>query len=252
MPWPTVLGGAQAMLPVVRRIAYQTDVTRFQNATEQRFKTRSPLAEFGLPYPQIPSADVNGLSTAFNSAKGDNDSGLSLLLNGTTYSNLALEQDDKLAFRESETFIYAAEVKLRQTQNRAYATPSVALVFPGLANGGRAGLPFTRVRRFFTDKADMPTGKRYAYPWYGNSLTGFPTDALMSWIMEYSALSDADLATLETFFRGMNGRWTRFSFYDPYDGAGYANVRFGDDVFETRMLSYGVHSLSLRLEEVMA
>src|SRR5206468_1185224 len=110
--------------------------------------------------------------------------------------------------------------------------PGVGTDFPTLSSGLVAQRPYTQIRRFYTLRNDNPSGKRYAYALYGGGLSGFPTGALLSWNLTYPALSDADLSTLETFFRGNSGRYGSFNFTDPDSGALAANCRFGSDVLE--------------------
>ena len=246
--FPTIRGGYQAIYPVTRTVSFDTGVMLALNATEQRWKKRAPLTKFSWTASNLKSADVTSIVNFHASQKGAYDPTWSFTLGSTTYSNLTFE-DDVLQIKEDRPALFSIAIKARQTQNRNAGTPSVSAVYPTLASGFRAQLPYTQLRRFSTMKQDVGSGVRYSYSWWGGGLTGFPTGSLMGWELQYPALSDADLSTLETFFRGMNGRWNQFSFTDPQDSVAHTKCRFDVDEMVINHSNPGLSTTTLRIVE---
>jgi hypothetical protein len=245
---PTVRGGVQALCPVTRRVEFLTDIAYGLNATEQRAKKRPALTRFVLPYTRMNATDTAAMKTFFESQKGTWDN-WSFTLGGITYAHLVFEDDTFTAREDAGTqTTYSFTLRARQTQNAGMTAGSVGAAFPTLANGLRAQLPYTQMRRFAVLLNDNPiAGTRYAWAWI--SLTGFPTGALRGWQLEYPVLSDADLATLETHFRNNWGRWGQFSFTDPDDASPHTKCRYDDDVLQIVTVGPNQNSVMLRIQE---
>lgn len=201
-----------------------------------------------LAYTLLPAADRSALSTFFNSQKGQFDTTWNFVLGGVNYQNLCFT-DDTLRFIETIPTLFSCTLNIRQVQNRAFPTPAVALSYPTLSTGATTQLPYAQIRRFLTSVNDQESGIRYAYAWIGAGLTGLPAQALLGWDLAYPAITDADLSTLETFFKGMNGRWSSFTFTDPDDLSVHTKCRFGSDLFEVRHLGPNQNAVSLTVTE---
>jgi len=101
--------------------------------------------------------------------------------------------------------------------------------------------PYTRTLRFLTQKTDMESGLRYALP-----LMATP---LRAWDIEYSALTDAEMATLTNFFLARGGRFDTFTFVDPEDSVSYAKCRFGMDDLSPRSVQRDQNQVRVTIEE---
>ncbi len=247
---PAVRGTAQALYPVTRIVEFDTAIEMGANATERRHKRRQVLNRFILPYSRIDSTDLATMRAAMASAKGQYDTTLTLTLGSTTYSNLTMEDDRFTVTEEDETRTTVAfGLKLRQTANRGNAAPSWSSSFPAMACGAVTQLPYSRTDRHSTIKADQASGPRYSYSLYGGGLSGFPTGALHTWELNFPAISDADLATIENHFRAAWGRYRAFSFTDPDTAVTYSKCRYDSDVMEIRHIQPNLSSTVLRIAE---
>lgn len=244
---PTILGGVQALYPVTRTVSFLTFIGMNLDGSEQRCKQRPALARFELPYVGIPKSDRDAMATFFDAQKGLYDSTWSLTLGSTTYSNLALEDD---VFQSTERLdapmLYDFTIRARQVQSRGVTTPSQGSAFPALASGNPFQLPYAAARRFAVLRNDNPNGMRYAYSWFDGSGT-FPSGALRGWTLEYSGVSDADLATQEAFFRSQWGMWGQFAFTDPDNSTTYTKVRYDMDDLVIRHLELNNNAFSVNL-----
>ena len=249
---PLVRGTAQALYPVTRRVEFLTDVAIALNSSEQRFKRRPPLTRFLLPYSRINATDMQAFRAFHATQKGTFDSTWSFTLGTTTYSHLTFEDD---TFTAEETDAWPLEynftLRARQTINPGQTAGVAGGSFPALANGAAAQLPFSRADRFAVLKNDNPTGPRYAWIWLNGEgdLTGFPSAALHGWTLTYPLITDAELTTLETFFRNQWGRWAQFPFTDPDTLVTYSKCRFDTDVMEIRHNAPNQNSCTLSILE---
>lgn len=247
---PFVRGTAQALYPVTRRVEFLTDIAMALNATEQRFKKRPPLTRFVLPYSRVLASETTTFRNFFYSQKGAFDSTWSFTLGNTTYNNMAFEDS---TFQASQTWDspieYSFTLRARQTQNAGQTAGSSGGMFPTLANGTTTQFPYARLDRFDVLYNDNPIGPRYSWTWFGAALTGFPTTALRGWQLGFPLLSDADLVTIETFYRNQWGAWGQFSFEDPDDLTIHQKCRFMDDVLQITHNAPDQNSVSLRIME---
>lgn len=232
---PKVRGNGQALYPLTRSLEYSTDVAQFVNGTEQRFKIRAGLTRFKLPYSAVVADDATALKEFVDSAKGMFDPNGTITLTdasgaSTTYNDLTLDQDT-IDVTELEPMLYTTQLALHQTKNRDTPPPSSGDSFPVFDVGLSAQRPYKQTRRFLSAVVDQAAGIRYAWAWYGEGLEGFPDSALMAWELTL-LLSDSNLAILENFFRGKEGRMWPFSFTDPDDASVHPNCRFGTDILD--------------------
>lgn len=79
--------------------------------------------------------------------------------------------------------------------------------FPQLSSGSSAQLPYTSRKSFESVISDMDTGKRYTYAKLVSPLS--------HWDLNFSMLTDANRATIESFFNQQQGRLQPFTFLDP-------------------------------------
>lgn len=247
---PAVRGTAQVLYPVTRRVEFLTDVAIGLNATEQRFKKRPPLTRFVLPYTKINNTDMLAMRAFHASQFGTFDSTWSVTLGSTTYSNLTFEDDTFTALQTADyPTAWSFTLRARQTQNAGQTAGSAGGSFPTLANSTTTQFPYARMDRFAVLLNDNPIGSRYSWKWYGGGLSGFPTGALHGWSLGYPVLSDADLVTLETFFRNQWGRWASFSFTDPDTAVTYTKCRFDMDAMEIKLNAIDQNSVTLAILE---
>lgn len=88
--------------------------------------------------------------------------------------------------------------------------------------------PYTAGRGYKTVSNDLPSGYRYSYAWRGTGLSGQPLGPLGRWEIPYSVLTDAEAATLESFFVSMQGRYGQFTFLDPAGNLVQNSQNFSD------------------------
>jgi hypothetical protein len=196
------------------------------------------------------SGDKGSWLTFFNTVKGMSQVNLQLSLGATTYSDLTLMSDD-LGVTTQRPLQYDQQFTLRQVKfPYASWTPSTAPTsYPTLACGAVAELPFLQVSTYLTSVNESKLGPRFAFSWYGSSLTNFPPGYLRMWKLTYPLLNDADLATLEYFFTACQGRLVSFSFTDPIDSTAYTHVRLDSDEMEIKYMTKGQYSTTLSLRQ---
>lgn len=76
-------------------------------------------------------------------------------------------------------------------------------------------LPFTSGRSYETVVQDLETGPRFTFPRRGAALEGFPENPLWHCDMNYTNITDDEVASLKVFFDSMRGKWGRFRVLDP-------------------------------------
>jgi hypothetical protein len=228
--------GTQALYPVTRRVEFLTDVLIHLSGTEERRKKRPPLTRFIFPYTKINHADMVTMRNFHASQKGTFD---------TTWSFTPGEGRRRYP---DQLFLHAAA---RQVQNPGQTAGTIGGTFPALGNGAPCEFPYSQINRFavlLNENADC--GMRYSWAWYGGGLNGFPAAALHGCVLSYPAVTDADLATLETFFRNQWGRFARFTFVNPDSSSTtYAKCRFDDDVMEIVHNAPNQNAVNLRILE---
>jgi hypothetical protein len=169
---------------------------------------------------------------------------------GYYFGGLALIDNQITATEEDQTRTNVSfTLRARQTLNPSPTAGSSGGTFPTLANGTTTQFPYVRTQRYQVTLNQSPSGIQYAWTWFGGGLTGFPTGSLRGWELHGSMLSDADLATWETFFRNQWGRFGGFSFTDPDDSTVHTKCRFADDSFEVTHQQPNISSVVVRIVE---
>ncbi len=82
------------MTPMVRERRYRTEVVEFLDGSSQRWAGQDGLAAFQLTFANLEGYDVANVLEFFRSMKGRFDATWDLTLAGTTYPNLAFDQDE--------------------------------------------------------------------------------------------------------------------------------------------------------------
>lgn len=112
--------------------------------------------------------------------------------------------------------------------------------YPTLASSALSQRPYTRSEQYLHCNNDMACGARFSY---------LKRDApLHKFVLTYSGITDADLATLEAFWVSVNGSYGSFDFVD-LEGTTYHNCRFENDSFDMKYLSPNQNSVTLAVVE---
>jgi len=109
--------------------------------------------------------------------------------------------------------------------------------------GVQVEIPFTSRRDFVVARVDQECGRRYAYYY----LSG---DPVAHWSLSWSALSDAELATLLAWLDTVKGGWDTFSFTDYDTGTTYSTCVLEGAEFPITHTGPNEHGLTLYIAEV--
>jgi hypothetical protein len=95
--FPNVKSGTARAVPLrsglsIKR-ARPTDVLRYIDGSEQRWKTGPALSSFALVFSAINGYDLSNIRAFWLSCQGAKDTTWSLTLEGTTYQNCAFDDD---------------------------------------------------------------------------------------------------------------------------------------------------------------
>jgi hypothetical protein len=113
--------------------------------------------------------------------------------------------------------------------------------YPTLTGGVTIHRPWTREKRYDSVHNDLPHGYRYSF-----NLRATP---LMRFVIEYSALSDADLATLRAFFLARSGSYEPFDFTDSETGITHTKCRFDQEELEVRHIGPNENAVTVEIQE---
>jgi hypothetical protein len=83
------------------------------------------------------------------------------------------------------------------------------------ANGVVTQSPYKSSLSFNNIYQAMPFGRGYSFAQRGSGLNNFPTGPLGSFSVNYTSITDAEVALLSTFFDAMQGSLQPFCFLDP-------------------------------------
>ncbi|WP_321471161.1 hypothetical protein [uncultured Paludibaculum sp.] len=90
------------------------------------------------------------------------------------------------------------------------------IYFPQInASGLITQRPYQAGLHFSTTTQVLPGGSQQAWGWRGMGLSNFPDRHLGQWDLNYSAITDAEVAVLLAFFTEMRGRLGEFTYLDP-------------------------------------
>lgn len=244
---PKVFGGVGfAQFPVTRQIVFDTRIDVAPNGSEQRFVNNVPLFRFVFPYNSLLGADQIALLNFFNARAGMNASDWTAAMLAQTYANLTFD-DDTISLTQQDPLLWNVALKFHQTQNKSYTIPSPTN-FPNLSSGKPFQRPYGPQWRSLTVAGDSTTGSRYAYQFYGAGLSNFPSSPLRGWTLSYPVLSDADVATIENFFVGSQGRFATFSLTDDTSTT-YAHCRFATDVLSLQYVAPNQTNVQFSIQE---
>ena len=76
-------------------------------------------------------------------------------------------------------------------------------------------LPYETQSIFDTVTQDMETGMRWSFSRTANNLDGYPAAPLTQFGVNYSNITDNEVATIKAFFDSQRGMWGQFGFVDP-------------------------------------
>jgi len=239
---------AQVLYPFTRSVRFTTTITTHMNGSEQRWPHHPPLAGFDLPFSSLNATDRAAWLALHSTVVGRFAKNLTITLGSTVYANLTSMSDD-LAQTNRINLFADQEIHLRQVQNGSWTPPVALTAYPTLGLGVLAELPYVQISTFLTSINENPNGPRYAYSWYGASLTNFPSGYLRVWKLSYPLLNDADILTIENAFTGWMGRSLSFTFTDPIDSTLYSHVRCDQDELQIRAITNNQWSMELTLRQ---
>lgn len=195
--------------------------------------------------PKLLATDKAAWLTLFNAETGRFGQDMVITQGSTAYGNLTL-MSDQLAVTNPDALMFNQDINLRQVSNAAWTAPSAPTAFPVFSWGGSCGRPTTQIQMWYTNVEDSLLGPRYGLQYYG-VVSGFPAGSLRMWRITYQLMSDADMATLETFFLAAQGRYHSFTFVDPFDGTTQSHVRFDSDVLDIKYMTVNQNSTTVTL-----
>jgi hypothetical protein len=224
--------------PVTAALEFDTAIAAGKNGTEQRWMRNTGRASWTLPYPYLSLAQRDVLLNFFDTQKGSAEL-FDFPFLGTTYVDCYFDQDE-LTATESESMIFAAEVRICKVVRTPDAT-ALAANFPALASGARMQRPYTHARTW--DTVSVRTeGGRFAYS--NRAAT------LRTWTAGGSVLTLADALAIWNHFSRAQGRYKSFTFTDP-DADSTHTARFASDRLEWRFTEPGAHSIQVGIQELI-
>ena len=113
--------------------------------------------------------------------------------------------------------------------------------FPKLKTGAVAQYPAGRSLEHATETMRFVDGTQQRYRKRG--------PALKRWLIRLELLDETEMARLEAFFRGAQGRCGSFSFEDPWDASVHANCSLESDEFAMEALGEARARVSLVVRE---
>lgn len=214
--FPTLKSGNTVFYPLKRTHSFGTGLLRFMDDSEQRWRSRNMLNRFELVLNNVNGYDSSLVLKFWRSQFGKFDSTWDLTIGGTLYSNLAFDSDEYEKIEEKNNR-HTLKFPVVQTRSSNPTIPTLTRYFPQITGGVMTSLPYTSKYSYKTDTGDMPTGKRYVWKWRPNALGTFN--------IVLTGITDAELATVQNFFYAAEGRLKTFQLMDP----GGNLVRYSDD-----------------------
>lgn len=205
--FPTLKSGNTVFYPVVDNQSFGTDLIRFLDDTEQRWRHRNMLRRFKLTCTDINAYDSALILNFYRSQFGSFDSTWSLPFNGATVANLAFVQDG-FQITENKRNRHTLSFDIIQVKSDLPTIPaSPGNYFPQLTGGVTTTLPYQIQYDYRTTKDSVEVGKQYAWKWRTNPLGTFN--------VSLDALTTGELATVQNFFYSREGMKGSFIFLDP-------------------------------------
>lgn len=87
--------------------------------------------------------------------------------------------------------------------------------FPQIDGAVSTQLPYKTAKSFSSRFKEMKFSRPYSVATRGSGVTGYPAGPLSLFSVSFSAITNAEIATLASFFDEMKGRFGTFTFLDP-------------------------------------
>jgi hypothetical protein len=113
--FPTLSTGSIACYPLTRTVSTATEVHRFEDDTEQRYRDRVALMVFELVWTNISESDFALIEAFFDARRGTFDATWDITVNGTLVSNCSFV-DDSLSRTENKHGFVSGSLRIRQTR----------------------------------------------------------------------------------------------------------------------------------------
>lgn len=224
--------------PVSRTITFDTEIITSDSGVEQRTSRSNGEETWSLPYSGLTLAQRDTLLTAFDTAKGQYASDITLTFGGVAFTGLAFDADELSASEDEEG--WSLTVKLRKSVR--VADQGVLGAFPTLEGGHVAQLPFTHTRSYGSVVVKTEGG-RYSY-----SRHAYPN---ISWLVGGTCLTAADATAIWNHFLLARGRWATFTFRDPDDLTEYGSCRYAADELTLTYRGPGEHSITPVIQSLL-
>jgi hypothetical protein len=242
--FPTLAHGQTTQSGLVHKLEIRADIQQFRSGAEQRYAISGLLNAFTIGLSNLRWSEVQDIRDFFILQLGAFDSLWSITLTDPAtgisrpYLNMALDSDE-LSVSETKPARYSVSFDAVQTVGE---TVSVSLqpMFPLLATGAKWQLPSSSVLKFKTDRNDLEAGKRISYyVWPGPA---------HKWTLDFSLITDAELATYVSHYLGQGGPVNPFSFADPDTLETYEGCRYALGGIEITRRSRDANRLRLTIE----
>lgn len=205
--FPTLKSGNTVFHPVEDTHSFGTDILRFMDDSEQRWRRRNLLRRFRLVCADINAYDSSLILNFYRSQFGRFDSSWSLAFNGSTINNLMFVQDS-MKIGESKRNRHSLSFDLMQVKSDLPAIPGPQVYYPPINSDGIiTGLPYSGEFGYRTTSDMLDVGKQYAWKWRANPLGTF--------LVNHPNITTAEVAVLKDFFYGMEGMKGSFIYLDP-------------------------------------
>lgn len=113
--FPALRSGAVTMYGAQRDTRFGTGVVQFCDDTEQRWRQHRALAGFTLELRNVDGYDLANVLEFFRSMKGRWDTTWDLTLGGSTFANLAFDDDD-ITWTETKPDRFSVQLRVRQVR----------------------------------------------------------------------------------------------------------------------------------------
>lgn len=243
LTFPTLASGFVFMYPMVQRDNWRTQVYRHIDLSEQRNALGVQLQEFDLELHNLSTADKQTVRNFFTSTGGNFDATWTLSFTDTdgvqqTYTYMQFATN---TFSPEMTGPgrWSVRLSVRQTRGGLTNQSGTLTAFPQInSRGVYHQLPYTEEDQYSTVENALPSGAVFTY--LQNS------QAIVVVKDKYSAITKAELQTIQEFYDQMRGRLGEFSWTDN-SGTTWPYTRFDMDALEFTATGPGVYSTDIQL-----
>src|SRR5512143_2735599 len=165
--FPKLFSGKVTRYPLARIVKFRTNVTKFLDRSEQRFRSHVRIEAFMLQFRGIKAADRDAILSFFAARKGRFSPDWDIDIDESPAGpNLGTITDchfieDTLSYSEEHAERYTLAFGVQQIKAGAVSTSDPG-AFPPLGNGARFQRPYRAATKFLTAQNNMSeTG--YAY-----------------------------------------------------------------------------------------